>query len=238
MSKVRIYVEQSEVSDFIALTEKSVIHKLKTVLRFKNGDKLRIFNGKGKEYSCRIEDLGRKKIILKKEIILVERKAPQKELVLGFPVMRESKIDFILQKATEVGVSRFIPFTCERSLKLKQTERKNSRWLKIILEAVRQSDRLWIPKIDSILDFSRIISLKYENKIAGGIKSKNTLDKINMKNSDILFMVGPEGDFSSEEYEQLKARDFDFITLSKNILKTETAAIFGCGLLSYYFDLI
>lgn len=237
MSDVRIYVEQNKILDFITLTEKSVTHKLKSVLRFKNGDKVKIFDGKGKEYVYRIENLDKKTIALKKERISVDNKVPKRGMVLGFPVMRESKIDFILQKGTELGVSKFIPFICQRSLKVKDLDKKDIRWQKIVLEAVRQSDRVWIPQVNKVMDFSQILALKYENKIAGSITSTLKLNKLNKKDKDIFFIVGPEGDFSQREYSQLAKNKFDLITLSKNILRTETAAIFGCGLLSYYFDL-
>ncbi|MCQ9204911.1 MAG: 16S rRNA (uracil(1498)-N(3))-methyltransferase [Omnitrophica bacterium] len=236
MCKARVYIEPAQINDNISLGDKDIIHKLKDVLRLKKGERVLIFDGAGKEYSYTIANLDKKKALFNKCKVLMDEKPPNKKVILGFPVARESKINFILQKGTELGVYEFIPFLCQRSLSAKPSQKKIQRWSKIVIEATRQSQRLWVPRVNSILDFAEIAVLKYKTKLAASIAGKSIPEKISEGYNEILFVVGPEGDFSPEEYSDLKKNGFNFISLSSNILRVETAAIFGSGLLKYFLD--
>lgn len=236
MCKARVYIEPAQIKDNISLGDKDIIHKLKDVLRLKKGEKVLIFDGAGKEYSYAIANLNEKEALFNKGKVLMNEKPPNKKVILGFPIARESKINFILQKCTELGVYEFIPFLCRRSLSAKPSQKKIQRWSKIVIEATRQSQRLWVPRVNSILDFAEITALKHKTKLVASTAGKSISEKINGGCNEILFVVGPEGGFSPEEYSDFKKNGFNFVSLSSNILRVETAAIFGSGILKYFLD--
>lgn len=233
MAKIRIYIESKDISNLIDIRDKNLIHKIKNVLRLKKESLLYVFDGKGAEYMYKIEAVTKKNLVLVKAGVSQNSCFPEKKIVLGFPLVREEKIDFILQKATELGAGAFIPFICERSLKGKLSKQKDKRWKKIIIEAVGQSRRLWMPEISRILDFEEVVEGKYENKLAASIKGEDVGNILDSKKDNVLILVGPEGDFSPSEYNQLEKSNFKFFKLSSNILRVETACIFSVGLVNY-----
>ncbi len=233
MAKVRIYIEPKDISDFIEIKGRDLIHKIRNVLRLGKGDFLYAFDGQGSEYQCRIEGVAKKSVLLRKESLSESNLAPGKKIVLGFPLVREEKIDFILQKATELGVGNFIPFICERSLTDKPFKQKGERWRKIITEALRQSQRLWMPDISEILDFKEVLRSNYNTKLAASVKGEKLSSILGGKKEDILVLIGPEGGFSPLEHSQLEENNFKFLKLSSHILRVETASIFSVGLINY-----
>lgn len=236
MSKVRIYIEPKGIRDFVEIADREIIHKVKDVLRFVEGEDIYIFDGEGKEYVYKIEAVNKNSISLRKERLEREENPPLRKVILGFPLIKEDKVDLILQKATELGVFAFAPFMCEHSLRIKPSEAKIQRWQRIVIEAARQSIRLWIPQIYGVRGVDDIVKSGYKVKLAACYEGKNLGELINseqLKESEILVVVGPEGDFSPLEYEVLDKNGFLRLKLSSNILRVETAAIFVAGLVSY-----
>ncbi len=229
MSKIRIFIEPQSIGDLVEITDKNIVHKISNVLRLKEKDSIYVFDGEGREYLYEIQRMEKKYFIIKKRKKGRDEPPPLVKLILGFPLIREEKVDFILQKATELGVDGFIPFICSRSLRVKPSESKVKRWRKIVIEAVRQSGRLWIPEVYSVLDFEEVIQQRFSLKLSASIEGENLQKVLNKRIKDILVVVGPEGDFSLKEQEELKVRGFKFIRLSDNILRTETAAMFATG---------
>ncbi len=232
MSKIRIYIEPESVKDSIEVRDKDTVHKIKDVLRLKSNDSVYVFDGEGREYIYKIHKIDKSKVVLEKERQERQEPAVSKRVVLGFPVLREEKIDFILQKATELGVTGFLPFVSSRSLRIKPSVPKIKRWRKIIIEAVRQSGRLWIPEIGNILEFGKVIRQEFPIKLAASIDGDNPREVLSKNTGDILVIAGPEGDFSPLEYRELEMSGFKLIKLSLYILRTETAAIFAVGLIT------
>ncbi|MBU0693685.1 MAG: 16S rRNA (uracil(1498)-N(3))-methyltransferase [Candidatus Omnitrophica bacterium] len=233
MSKIRVYIEPEKISEFIDLDEKGIIHKVKDVLRLKVNEELYIFDGKGREYLYEIKKLKNRSVLIEKKAIEKEQSLPEKKIILGFPFLKEEKIDFILQKATELGVFAFIPFICERSIRMVPSPNKLTRWKKIIIEAARQSERLWIPQIYDALDFKEIAKSNYKVKLVAAFHGSNLEEIINKEWKEILIIVGPKGDLTQPELAKLKENNFQFVRLSSHILKAETAAIFAVGLINY-----
>lgn len=236
MSKVRIYVEPSRINDFIKIEARDVIHKIKDVLRFVEGEDVYIFDGEGKEYVYKIEAVKKDCLSLRQESLQREKTPPPRKVILGFPLIKEDKVDLILQKATELGVFAFAPFMCEHSIRIKPSEAKIQRWQKIVTEAVRQCGRLWLPQIYLICGFDDIVKSSCKVKLAASYEGKSLGELINseqLKEGEIFVVVGPEGDFSSWEYEVLDKNGFIRLKLSSNILRVETAAIFAVGLVNY-----
>jgi 16S rRNA (uracil1498-N3)-methyltransferase len=231
MSCARIYLCPETINDTITLKDKEIIHKLTVVLRLMCGEQIRVFNGIGTEYSCQIEKIEKKQIVLGQTKILRQENAPKVKIILGFPLTKEEKIDFILQKSTELGVSQFVPFISCHSVQNKPSLAKIVRWQKIIAEACRQSTRLWLPILNDTIELSALLNYPAKLKLFTDINAKSFQEKINQ--GDVLLLNGPEGDFSPREKQMFKQAGFISMNLSANILRMETAAIFSVGLAAY-----
>jgi 16S rRNA (uracil1498-N3)-methyltransferase len=232
MSKIRVYIDPKEIKDELKVEEKEVVHKIKNVLRLKKEKKIYIFDGEGKEYLYKIKDIKKNYLFLIKENLIREENPSSQKLILGFPLFREEKIDFILQKCTELGVDKFCPFICERSIRKRPSSLKLKRWQKIVKEATRQSNRVWLPELDTIREFKELTKLKFSLKLVASLEA-NYLEGSLKEKKEILLIVGPEGDFANHEYKILKDNNFIFFKLSPYTLRTVTAAIFSVGLIKY-----
>lgn len=245
MSEIRLYLSPAEIKKNILITDKAYLHKIKNVLRLKKNQTIHLFDGKGKEWKYEITGISQKELSLfqLQKTQKSRRDSPQAAagtLTLGFPLIQEKKIDFILQKATELGASRFIPFTSARTTGKKITKPKIERWEKIIIEACRQSERLWKPKIDFPVSLEKLISQKFNLKLLMLPKKDEAAITpagpfLNLQPKSVLCLVGPEGGFSPGELKSCQKNNFKFFTLSLNLLRTETAAIFAAGLINYLF---
>jgi 16S rRNA (uracil1498-N3)-methyltransferase len=194
------------------------------------------FDGVGKEYLYRICRAEKKALLLQSQGVIREEKESHARIVLGFPLSKEEKVDIILQKATELGVSVFIPFISSRSISVAPSSQKIDRWRRIIMEATRQSDRVWLPVLKDICSFSQLVEVPSTASAAKFVAAQSgcRLENVSvLPHDEVLLMVGPEGDFSDEEKDLLAARGFRFVNVAKNILRVETAAIFAVGLLNY-----
>lgn len=233
MSKIRIYVEPGKILDVVKIDDNDTVHKIKDVLRLREDSAVYVFDGKGSEYFCKVKEMRKNEVILIKENLSRKEKYQEKKIVLGFPLLKEEKIDFILQKATELGVYSFVPFVCRNSIQKNPSSLKLLRWEKIIIEAARQSGRLWIPGIDQAGSFQEVMDGKYEVKLVACAGKEKFNPGIVKNYKNILIIVGPEGDFSDSEFAVMNENGFLPVNLSMNILRVETAAIFAVGLLNF-----
>jgi 16S rRNA (uracil1498-N3)-methyltransferase len=236
VSKIRIYIEPEQISNTIEIEEKGIIHKIKDVLRLKDNDDFYVFDGQGKEYLYRIKEAKKKHITIEQKALERKEDSSGSKIILGFPIEREERVDFILQKATELGVFSFVPFICQRSIRSKPSEAKLKRWQKIVIEATRQSQRLWLPQIHNVLGFDDILKINYPVKLAGAISGETVTAVLEKGTEEVFIVIGPVGDFSDEEYTQLEKNSFKFIKLSSDLLRVETAAVFSVGLIKYFLD--
>jgi len=235
MSRIRIYLPPQRVKENISIQEKEILHRIKDVLRLKEGSSLFIFDGQGREYLYTLIKIRRESIEIRKIRLVRKEPEPTIRILLAFPLMRETKLDLIFQRCTELGVFRFLPFLAQRSVIRKfPSPFKLLRWRKIVEEAVRQSNRLWLPKVEEVRDFDGVIREKADLKVAAYPKGDFLFEVFKKgKHSQILVIIGPEGDFSHKELEKLKEHNFLFFRLSPNILRSETSAIFSVGLINY-----
>lgn len=232
MSKIRIFVAPEIISDNFTVNDWQLAHKLKDVLRLSPGDDIFVFDGCGHEYLCQLSEFNKQSFSLVKKKLHLSKPRNYPQVSLAFPLTQEEKIDFILQKATELGVDRFIPYICQRSLIQKPpSNNKLKRWQRIIVDALRQAQGFWLPQLEETVDFKQLLTIKADKKIAAIIDGMPLAKKELTKAKDILIVVGPKGDFSPEEINLFKKHDFYALKLSENILRTETAAIFAVGLL-------
>lgn len=229
----RFFVPRENIGeDSITITGGDVQH-IARVLRMNEGDTLTLCDGRGIDYNAEIERICDKEIeckILSKSESVTEADI-EVTLVQGLP--KAAKMDYIIQKTTELGISRIIPCTLSRCVvkieNKKAEEKKTERWRKISEEAAKQSGRGVIPKVCEPHSLDEAIKclaecdiafVPYECEEENSIKSV-LLSKENPKK--IGFIIGPEGGFDIAEIEQIKQAGIPTITLGKRILRTETA---------------
>ncbi len=189
-------------------------------------DNIRVFNGKDGEYLGAIEQLSKKSCILRITEKLRDQEASDK-LSLAFPIIKKERLNFLIEKSTELGITNFIPIITERSniAKIKLDKIRLQ-----IIEASEQCERLDIPEIAKEIKLSEL--LKTQDFDIFACIERQESDKKPEKSSNPLILIGPEGGFSDSEIELLNGSDnITAISLGKNILRSETAAITG---INYY----
>ncbi len=232
------FVEEEQVNGENAYISGSDVNHIVNVLRMKIGEELLISVKGDWDYLCKIEEIENDRVNLKLLESMEQRELPIKlTLLQGIP--KSDKLEMIIQKAIELGVSNIIPVKTNRvvvKIDEKKTQAKVNRWNAIAQSAAKQSKRSIIPKvlnpqtIDNALEIVKDYGVKllpYEN--ADGIKkTKDILNSLDSKNNIAVF-IGPEGGFEEAEVKKSIDSGFEVITLGKRILRTETA---GLALLS------
>lgn len=225
----RIYLSDFDSqSEIIQIKDTEIIHQLTKVLRSRIGDKISIFNGKdSQDHIFEIIELAKREISIKKESHLENNSEISFELSLynGMPNKLE-KVEYMLQKGTEIGFTKFCFFRTERSQKLNLSPNKIQRLEKIIIEAAEQSGRAKIPELIFEEDFDIQHLPEWENIFFHTKNDKSIeINKIDPKiDSKINLFVGPEGGWSDSEVEILETQTYR-VHLGNRILRTETTWI-------------
>jgi len=211
-------------------------------MRMKAGDELLLCDGKGTEFTVKITDVGLAGV--KTAIVSQSKKElPSLRITLGQGLPKSDKMDFIVQKATELGVSSIVPIMTARTIvKIKDEKRRIVRWQKIAREAAMQSHRLDIPQVDGIRAYSDFIEALDTGSRAllllpweeGTEPIKNTLQQ-NHEAQDIIVLIGPEGGYSLAEAMAAQDKGFHLVSLGSNILRSETAAMAVLSMIRYEF---
>ena len=247
-SKIRLYFSDKIQSDLVACLNKNQSHYIKNVMRLKPGENISIFNSYG-EWNSTIEsyEKGNAQIKVLDKVRGQERhrkellyKENEKKIWLAFSPIKQNPLNFMIQKTTELGVQKFIPLVCERSIV------KNiniARIKKIIIESSEQSNRLSIPEIKKIESLKNFIKVFPKNGciIFCDINSdKKNLKEILRKKIEgpICILVGPEGDFSENERQLIISLNQAYpLSLATNILRAETAAIAAITIVNFQLNL-
>lgn len=214
------------------------------VLRKKEGEKIRLINGKGKEFEGEILEVktGKKEIQVKVKLLrlLHEEKKPFFKLIALIPLLKGNRTEFLIEKATELGFTHLIPFYSTYSVK-KPSPNFMRRLQNKAISALKQSGRLILPEISTpvfLLDFLNSLFSSKVFKILAYQEGNLTLEELvkEIKSfKEILILSGPEGDFSAEEKKLMEILEFKKISLSPYILRAETASIILMGLTSFLF---
>lgn len=236
-----------EIGDLIELVDDNFRY-VKNILRLKPGEPVALFGYRGFEYLGRIEEIGSKSVRVRISRIETGPESGTR-IVLAQSLPKSDKMDFITQKATELGVSGIVPFCSSRSIPRfdkDKARRRVERWRKIALEASRQSGRSDIPQIMEITGFDEMLaaadpsSLKlifWEAESVRGIKDV-LRSRENERIGDFFIVVGPEGGFSGEEVHRAVAAGMTSVSLGRQVLKLETAAITILSIIQYEKGLI
>ena len=198
-------------------------------MRIKVGENFILFNQSG-EYKAKIENLV--KGFVEFSIVKKLRSADAiKEIWLAFTPIKLNYLNLMIQKATELGVTKFMPIITERTIVRKINEK---RIRKIIIEASEQSNRLSLPVLDKLKNLDEFIKENAQTTVIFGDLNSNN-KKINIKGSDpICILIGPEGDFSVKERENIsKLKKIIPLNINQNILRSETAAISMISIISF-----
>ena len=237
MSNIRLFFPESLSLNLKAKLDKSQSHYVNKVMRLKVNETFSLFNQSG-EWEAKINEISKGVV----EFIVIKQlrhKENSKEIWLAFSPIKSNYFNFMMQKATELGVTKFVPIITERTIVRKINY---ERVKKIIIEAAEQSNRLSIPSIEKDQNLNSFLE-KSNNKINmifGDINTKNQkLDsKIKKEIKPICIIIGPEGDFTENEREQiLKFKDLQSLKINNNILRSETAVISALSIINYFLNL-
>jgi len=222
--------------DIFDLSSEDSYHIIK-VMRNKIGDNIEVVIDK-KLYICEIITI--KDLVTVKRIEEVECDSELPCYVtIAQSLVKEQKMDLILQKSCELGVSEIIPVNTTRSIvKLDKKENKKAvRWSKILKEASEQSKRVIIPKLNNIMDIKDLVKLDYDLKILCTVNElsmslKRVLPK-DLNNLRVLFVIGPEGGFTDKEEDILIENGFISTSFGNRVLRTETASLYVLSIINY-----
>jgi 16S rRNA (uracil1498-N3)-methyltransferase len=236
----RFFIKNEQVSKDILYIEGEDVKHIRDVLRLRTGDKIEAVC-EGFIYIGKILRIEKNLVTVKIAEIFKGNGEPSFNIILYQGIPKGEKMDFIIQKCTELGVKEFFPLLTERTVvKVKDKNKEKSkitRWTKIAKEAAQQSKRDLFPKIDDIISFDDMIELiKGENIIVPYEEEKNNRirDAIkSIKNGRVNLIIGPEGGFAQKEIETLRGIGANTVTLGPRILRTETAGIVAASILLY-----
>ena len=222
----------------------SEAHHIKTVLRLKPGDGLKLFDGTGFEYEAAIVSVSAQKVAVE-----IHRKAKAAapsgaQIIVAQSFLKEKKMDDLVRNLCELGITQWVPFFSQRSIARPDAKRlagRSQRWQRIATEAVKQCRRIDTPQIgdaisfEEVLDFSKNCDLKlvfWENE--SSLLPRDLASKEN-SSKKILVMLGPEGGFTDQEINMVRSCGFVSAGLGPRILRAETATIAAVTLVQYLF---
>lgn len=219
-------------------------HHALHVLRLTEGETVSVFNGRGKECNARLGKPAKDHIPFK-VVQSAQAPEPAHRLTLGQAIPKGKAMELILQKTTELGISRIWPILSDRSVVQLDGEKsgaKQEKWQQLAIEACKQCGQNWMPEVKPALSLSELLSqapparlkiiasLQPEARPLGEVlaeaRTAGTL-------SDVIFLVGPEGDFTPAEIGKARSAGYLPVSLGPTILRSETAAIFMTSVILY-----
>jgi 16S rRNA (uracil1498-N3)-methyltransferase len=210
------------------LPDREAAHCLR-VLRKKAGDTILITDGAGRFFEATLVQPGPKHCIVEIINTIHEPKYWKFNVEIAFaPTKNNDRTEWFAEKATEIGIDCFSPLLCRHS---ERKEIKPERMEKILVSAMKQSQKAWLPKFREMQAFSSFVKQPFDGqKFIAHCENgrKQLLKDIYMKDSNALILIGPEGDFSPQEIDEAIANGFAPVSLGDSRLRTETAALVAC----------
>ena len=236
MSNIRLFFPESLSLNFESKLDKSQSHYLTKVMRIKIGESFSLFN-KNEEWLVKINQIS-KGIVEFSVIEKLRQKESTKEIWLAFSPIKSNYFNFMIQKATELGVTKFIPIIFDRTIVRKINK---ERIEKIIIEATEQSNRINVPLLEKPQNLKNFLNnnIKKIDLIFTDLNTtKKKLEINKLANKPLCAIIGPEGDFSEDERKQiLNFEGVKPIKINENILRTETAIISVISIINYILNL-
>ena len=233
MSNIRLFFSAALSTDMTDKLDKSQSHYLSKVMRIKENEVFSLFNSNG-EWEAKILKIS-KSIVEFKITKQLRQKENTKELWLAFSPIKSNYQNFMIQKATELGVTKFLPVIFNRTVVRKINK---ERLEKIIVEASEQSNRINVPIIEDAQDLSSFLKTNSIDLIFTDLNSNNNkIDKSKLTDKPACIIVGPEGDFSEAEREEiLTFKGAQPIKINENILRSDTAVISAISIINYVIN--
>ncbi|MDB2341685.1 16S rRNA (uracil(1498)-N(3))-methyltransferase [Candidatus Pelagibacter bacterium] len=233
MSNIRLFFSESLSLNLTAKLDKSQSHYVSKVMRIKKSEVFSLFNSSG-EWEAKILNIS-KNIVEFNVTKQLRQKQSFKELWLAFSPIKSNYFNFMIQKATELGVTKFLPIIFDRTIVRKVNK---ERLEKVIIEATEQSNRINIPTIKEPQSLDSFLKKNKTDLIFTDLNTTNKKIDLNQLTSNpTCVIIGPEGDFSEEEREQiLKYKGVQPIKINENILRSETAVISALSIINYVIN--
>ena len=230
MSNIRLFYRESLSVNLTASLNKSQSHYVNKVMRIKENEVFSLFNSSG-EWEAKILRIS-KSIVEFNITKQLRQKENFKELWLAFSPIKSNYFNFMIQKATELGVTKFLPIIFDRTIVRKINK---ERLEKVIIEAAEQSNRINVPNIEDSQNLNNFLDKNDVDLIFTDLNSNNNkVDLKKLSNKPTCIVVGPEGDFSeSERKEILSYKGVQAIKINENILRSETAVISAISIINY-----
>ena len=230
MSNIRLFFSNTLSADTTDRLDKSQSHYLAKVMRIKESEVFSIFNQNG-EWEAKVLKIS-KGIVEFKTVKQLRKKESSKELWLAFSPIKSNYQNFMIQKATELGVTKFLPIIFDRTVVRKIN---NQRLEKIVIEASEQSNRLNVPLVEDLQNLENFLNSNLMDLIFTDLNSNNKkIDNSKLSDKPTCIIVGPEGDFSEAEREQILNFDgVQALKINDNILRSETAVISTISIVNY-----
>lgn len=195
------------------------------VLRLKEGDEFAVLDGKGTEFTTRIIEANPKKCRI--EILNTRTEtAPSYSIHVAIaPTKNNDRIEWFLEKATEIGITEITLLLCKNN---ERKHTKEERLEKILISAMKQSKRLFLPKLNPLTPFKDFIDKHPKGLIAHCYEGVKTTIERDFEVYDCPLLIGPEGDFTQQEVDLALKNGYNTLTLGENRLRTETAGLYAC----------
>ncbi len=237
----RFYVQPERILDYTVKFTADQGKQIRNVLRLRTNDNVRVFDGSGREFGVQLEEVG---AVVTGSIFetVSPGTEPNRRLTLVQALPKGEKLDWILQKCTEIGVSEFIFVDTARSITKISSEKlpqRIERWKAIVKEAAEQSGRVCLPTIAGVTSFSDALARTSDRGVGfiaweGETERLLTTELSRVQDeTDITCFIGPEGGFTQGEIRAAGNAGITPVSLGPRILRTETAAIVGSGLIIY-----
>ena len=229
MSNIRLFYSKSLSLNLTDKLDKSQSHYVSKVMRLKEKEVFSLFNRSG-EWEVKISNITKSivEFIVTKQL---RHKENTKDLWLAFSPIKSNYFNFMIQKATELGVTKFLPIIFERTIVRKINK---ERLEKVIIEAAEQSNRITVPSIEDPQKLKSFLNNDMD-LIFTDLNTANTkIDPTKLTTKPTSVIIGPEGDFSEQEREEiLKFNGVQSVKINENILRSETAVISALSIINY-----
>ena len=233
MSNIRLFFSNILSVNLTDKLDKSQSHYLTKVMRLKENEVFSLFNKEG-EWEAKILGIS-KNIVEFKTLKQLRQNENTKELWLAFSPIKSNYQNFMIQKATELGITKFLPIIFDRTVVKKINK---ERLKKIVIEASEQSNRINVPLIESPQTLDSFLKKDIMDLIFTDLNSDNIkVDKSKITNKPVCIIIGPEGDFSeAERYKILSFKGVQSVKINENILRSETAVISAISIVNYVIN--
>ena len=250
MTSNRFFIKKSDIHSSTLLLYGDEHHHLSRVARIKPEEKVWLFDEQGANYLAKVEEI-RKDLTRLSILQTLDKNKPKIKITLAQALLKSKKMDLIIQKSTELAVTDIIPVITARTIvKVEEKiQKKIERWKKIALEAVKQSQRSFLPSISPPMPIEKLVEGRREEKklllsenrgkYLRDILIENSCSELKMRKppSSVLILVGPEGGWTDEEEKFILDNGYEAVSLGGQTLRAETAALCSLVLISHFWNL-